>query len=76
MKNTMIKKINVVVSLWLIAVMVVLFIFGKELALNGFYYACAIMAAVLLASNVFTIASGLSVLRKTAVQTKKEYNNY
>ena len=74
MKNTVIKKINIIISLWFIAIMVVLFIFGKELALTGFYYACGAVAALLLGTNVFTITSGLTELRKNAVQTEKEYN--
>ena len=76
MKNTMIKKINIIISLWFIAIMVVLFIFGKELSLVGFYYACGVVAALLLGTNVFTITSGLTELKKTAVQTEKEYNKF
>lgn len=76
MKNTMIKKINIVVSLWFVAIMVVLFIFGKQLSLVGFYYACGVVAALLLGTNVFTIASGLTSLKKTAIQTEKEYNKF
>ena len=76
MKNTMIKKINIIISLWFIAIMVVLFIFGKELSLVEFYYACGVVAALLLGTNVFTITSGLTEFKKTAVQTEKEYNKF
>ncbi len=76
MKNTMIKKINIIISLWMIAIMVVLFIFGKELSLVGFYYACGVFAMLLLGTNVFTIASGLTQVRKTAVRAQKEFNRF
>ncbi len=76
MKNIMIKKINIVISLWLIALMIVLFIFGKELAMTGFYYACGGLAALLLATNLFTIASGLKNARKTSIQVEKGYRKY
>ena len=72
----MIKKINIVISLWLIALMIVLFIFGKELAMTGFYYACGVVAALLLATNLFTIASGLKNARKTSIQVEKGYRKY
>ena len=76
MKNTMIKKINIIVSLWFIAIMVVLFIFGRQLSLVGFYYACGAVAALLLGTNIFTVTSGLTELRKSAVRAEKEYNKF
>ena len=76
MKNIMIKKINIVISLWLIALMIVLFIFGKELAMIGFYYACGGLAALLLVTNLFTIVSGLKNARKTSIQVEKGYRKY
>lgn len=72
----MIKKINIVISLWLIALMIVLFIFGKELAMIGFYYACGGLAALLLVTNLFTIVSGLKNARKTSIQVEKGYRKY
>ena len=76
MKNIIIKKINIVISLWLIALMIVLFIFGKELAMIGFYYACGGLAALLLVTNLFTIVSGLKNARKTSIQVEKGYRKY
>ena len=72
----MIKKINIVISLWLIALMIVLFIFGKELAMIGFYYACGGLATLLLVTNLFTIVSGLKNARKTSIQVEKGYRKY
>lgn len=56
--------------------MIVLFIFGKELAMTGFYYACGGLATLLLATNLFTIASGLKNARKTSIQVEKGYRKY
>ena len=76
MKNTMIKKFNVVISLWLIAVMATLIVFGTQLANNGFYIAAMVVGVILLAINVFTIVSGItSASKKTAAQ-QRSYRKY
>ena len=76
MKNTWIKKINVIVSLWLIAIIAVLIIFGKQLSISGFYYASIFFGSMLAASNIFTISSGIRSATRRGAEAEKGYNNY
>ena len=76
MKNTMIKKFNVVISLWLIAVMATLIVFGTQLANNGFYIAAMVVGVILLAINVFTIVSGITSASKKAASQQRSYRKY
>ena len=48
MKTTMVRKFNVVISLWLIAIMATLIVFGVQLANNGFYIAAMVVGVLLL----------------------------
>lgn len=76
MKATMIKRLNVVISLWLLAIMVTLIIFGHELAMSGFYIAAIVVASLLLISNVSTIISGFILTGHKSVERETEYNKY
>ena len=76
MKNTMIKKFNVVISLWLIAVMATLIVFGTQLANNGFYIAAMVVGVILLAINVFTIVSGITSASKKATSQERSYRKF
>ncbi len=76
MKNTMIKKFNVVISLWLIAIMATLIIFGYQLAINAFYIAAMSVGAVLLSINVFTVVSGITSASKKAAAQQEKYGKY
>ena len=76
MKNTMIRKFNVVISLWLIAIIATLIVFGTQLANNGFYIAAAVVGAVLLAINVFTIVSGITSAKEKATSQERSYKKF
>ena len=76
MKNTMIRKFNVVISLWLIAIMATLIVFGTQLANYGFYIAATVVGAFLLAINVFTIVSGITSASKKAASQQRSYRKY
>ena len=76
MKNTIIKKTNVIISLWLIVIVAVLVVFGYELDNFGFYIAGAVMLALLLGSNLFTIVYGIVYQQRYATRRETEYNNY
>lgn len=73
MKATTIKRINLVVSLWLIAIIVCLCIFAYEFDVFGCYIAAIAVAGLLLASNLITIISGITRIRQTSVQSKRQY---
>lgn len=73
MKATTIKKINLVVSLWLIAITVCLCIFAYELDVFGCYIAAIAVGGLLLTSNLISIISGLTSLRQTSIQSKRQY---
>ncbi len=74
MKATMIKKFNIIVSLWLIAIIAVLVVLGFKLNVFGFYIAAMVVGSFLLASNTFNIVSGLVSSRPRAVETERKYN--
>lgn len=74
MKATMIKKYNIIISLWLIVIIATLVILGLNLNLFGLYIAAMVVGALLLASNVINIISGLISSKPTSIQTEKEYN--
>jgi len=74
MKATMIKKINLVVSLWLIAIIVCLCIFAYELDVFGCYIAAIAVGGLLLVSNLITIISGITTIHQTDVQSKRQYH--
>lgn len=76
MKATMVKKLNTIVSLWLVAIIAALVIFGYELNMFGFYVAAIVVGVPLLISNVFTIATGLVSQTRFAKEQETEYRNY
>lgn len=74
MKVTMIRKLNTIISLWLLAIIIALGFMGYKLDIFGFYIACAVIATVLLASNVFSLTVGILSTSKKALGTEPEYN--
>lgn len=74
MRATIIKKFNLIVSLWLIAIIAILVILGLQLNMFGFYIGAMVVGALLLASNVINITSGLLSSRPRAVETERKYN--
>ena len=76
MKTTMVRKFNVVISLWLIAIMVTLIVFGVQLANNGFYIAAMVVGVLLLIINVFTIISGITSASKKSAAQQEEYRKF
>ena len=76
MKNTIIKKINVIVSLWLIAIIATLPTFGYQLDNFGFYIAAAVFGALLLLTNSFTVIHGIMYHTRYVSKRETEYNKY
>ena len=74
MKATTIKKFNLIVSLWLIAIITVLVILGIQLNMFGFYIGAMVVGTFLLASNTFNIVSGLISSRPRAIETERKFN--
>ena len=74
MKATIIKKFNLIISLWLIVIIGCLVLFGYSLGLSGLYVAALVVASLLLASNTVNVVSGIIAARPKAMQRQKEYN--
>ena len=76
MNNMMIKRFNVVVSLWLIVIIATLVVFGYHLNAYGFYIAAMVIGTVLATINVVTIISGVTSANKKLIKSKEKYSNY
>lgn len=76
MRATMVKKLNTIVSLWLVAIIAALVVFGYELNIFGFYVAAIVVGVPLLISNVFTIVNGIASQARFAKEQETEYRNY
>ena len=76
MKHTMIRKLNTVISLWLLAIIVTLCIFAYELDMIAFYIVAAVITALLLGTNTYTLVSGLIIADRKAVKRQAKYNKY
>lgn len=74
MRVTMIKKFNIIISLWLILIFATLCLLGFQLGINGFYIAALVVGSLLVASNLINLISGIISSRPKSIQTKKEYN--
>lgn len=72
MRITMIKKFNIIVSLWLVAVIGVLCVFGFQLNSSGCYIAALVFAGMLLISNVINLISGIMNSRIRIQESKKQ----
>ena len=76
MKHTMIRKLNTVISLWLLAIIVTLCIFAYELDMIAFYIVAAVITAMLLGTNTYTLVSGLIIADRKTVKRQAKYNKY
>ena len=76
MKATLIKKFNIVLSLWMIAIIATLVVFGYKLGVYGFYVAASVVCLVLLSINVLTVISGLISTRGSSLKTREQYNKF
>lgn len=76
MKVTMINKLNVIISLWILAIIGTLMIFGYELGLNGFYVASLVMSGILLILNTCHLFIGIKYRSRNAAEAKAEYKKY
>ena len=74
MKLSIIKKFNIVISLWLIVVLVTLAIFGYELANYGCYIAAAVVGAVIVTNNLIVLISGLIAPAVHEKRVSRQYN--
>ena len=74
MKLSIIKKFNIVVSLWLLVVLVTLTIFGYELANYGCYIAAAVVGAIIVTNNLIVLISGLIVPAVHEKRVSRQYN--
>ena len=76
MKVTIIKKTNVIVSLWLVSIIATLLVFGYQLNLNGFYIASIVLAGITLIMNTGVLCMGLFLAPKHAKEAKAQYRKY
>ena len=76
MKVTMINKLNVIISLWLLTIIGTLMIFGYELGLNGFYWASLVIGGILLIMNTCHLFLGISRRSRSVTKAKAEYKKY
>ena len=75
MKATMIKKFNLIISLWLIAVIALLCVFGYKLNTHGCFIAALVFVGLLLFSNSINLVSGIISNRTSLTKTENKYNN-
>lgn len=76
MLATMVKKYNVIFSLWLVVVIAILYIFGSELENNlllGIIYS---LISILFISNIIALISGVREKKNKEVKTRQSYRNY
>ena len=76
MKVAMINKLNVIISLWLLAIIGTLMIFGYELGLSGFYVASIVIGSILLVMNTCHLCLGISRHSRRVAEAKAEYKKY
>ena len=76
MKNTMINKFSCIISLWLIAIITTLIVFGYQLNVYALYIAATVVGLALLLINVFTIVSGIISANKRAIEGQREYEKF
>lgn len=76
MTVTMIKKLNTVISLWLVSIIITLVIFGYQLNMFGFYIAGGVFAGILLSLNIFMIIFGFVSQTKKALERETEYTKF
>ena len=74
MKATMIKKFNMIISLWLIAIIAFLCVFGYKLDAMGCYIAAIVFAGLLVISNSINLVSGVISSRISLTKTENKYN--
>ncbi len=73
MIHTMIKRFNIVLSFWLIAIIGMLLIYGFQESNIGFLVVSVVLGILLVIMNVFTIIS--SILNKKP-STNKQKSKY
>ena len=76
MTNTMIKRFNLIISLWLIVIGIALCVFAHELDIFGLYIAALVVAALLVSTNVFTIISGIIINSRMVMKKQEKLSNY
>ena len=74
MKLSIIKKFNIVISLWLVVVLTTLAIFGYELANYGCYIAAAVVGAIIITNNLIVLISGLIAPVVREKRVSRQYN--
>ena len=74
MNISIIKKFNIVISLWLLVVFVTLAIFGHELNIYGCYIAAAVVGAIIVINNLAVLISGIIIPIRHEKRVSKEYN--
>ncbi len=74
MSLSTIKKFNVVISLWLLAILITLALFGYHLDNFGCYIAAAVVGAIIVINNLSVIISGLIIPSRVQKRASREYN--
>ena len=74
MKLSIINKFNAIISLWLVAIMITLGIFGRALNVYGCYIAAAVVGGFAIVSNIGLLISGLILPSIHEKRVSREYN--
>lgn len=74
MKNTMINKFQIVITLWLAMIIGVVTVIGYKTGINGFYIASLILAAILFAFNALLLS--LHIRKAWHIQPSQKENFY
>ena len=76
MSNMMIKRFNLIISIWLIVIGITLCVFAHELDIFGLYIAALVIASILVVTNIFTIVSGIIINSRTVMRKQEKLSNY
>ena len=76
MSNMMIKRFNLIISIWLIVIGITLCVFAHELDIFGLYIVALVIASLLVVTNIFTIVSGIIINSRTVMRKQEKLSNY
>ena len=73
MKHIMVRKLNTIISLWLLAIIIALVIFGYELGMIAFYIVAGVLTSMLLGTNAYTLVTGVIISDRKALERQARY---
>lgn len=74
MKNTMINKFNLIISLWLTAIIAVLTIIGFKTGIKELFIASLVLLAILMLSNALFISLHIRKAWRIQPSQKEKFN--